>query len=129
MASNFKIFRHVNGDSLHINLRGDFDGSSAYELIRALKKSFAAAHRIFVNTSELKRIYPFGCGVFQGKLGLPKNQMGSLIFTGENAALIAPAGSRVKLDAHTPKARVVTSIKNPNIKFNRRDINQDAVSG
>lgn len=96
MASNFKMFRHVNGDSLHINLRGDFDGSSAYELISALKKSFAAAHRVFVHTAELKRVYPFGCGVLQDKLGLPKEQMGALIFTGENAARIAPAGSRVK---------------------------------
>lgn len=101
MASNFRMLRHVNGDSLHINLRGDFDGSSAYELISALKRAFAAAHRVFVHTAGLKRIYPFGCGVFQGKLGLPKNQVGALIFTGENAALIAPAGSRVKLDAHT----------------------------
>ena len=37
MASNFKIFIHRNDDNLHLRLMGDFDGSSAFELINALK--------------------------------------------------------------------------------------------
>ena len=37
MASNFHLFQIPNGDSLHIYMRGDFDGTSAHELINALK--------------------------------------------------------------------------------------------
>ena len=39
MASNFRLFLHETGDSLHLKLYGDFDGSSAHELINALKKN------------------------------------------------------------------------------------------
>jgi hypothetical protein len=37
MASNFRIYCHQNKDNLHLKLMGDFDGSSAYELINTLK--------------------------------------------------------------------------------------------
>jgi len=38
MALNFKIICHKNSENLHLKLMGDFDGSSAYELINTLKK-------------------------------------------------------------------------------------------
>ncbi len=38
MASNFRIFLHETRDSLHLKLDGDFDGSSAHELLNTLKK-------------------------------------------------------------------------------------------
>ena len=36
MASNFQIFSFKTNDSLHLKLTGDFDGSSAHELINTL---------------------------------------------------------------------------------------------
>ena len=36
MASNFQIFSYKTKDSLHLKLAGDFDGSSAHELINKL---------------------------------------------------------------------------------------------
>ena len=36
MASNFQIYSFKTRDSLHLKLAGDFDGSSAYELINTL---------------------------------------------------------------------------------------------
>jgi len=36
VASNFQIYSFKTRDSLHLKLTGDFDGSSAYELINTL---------------------------------------------------------------------------------------------
>ena len=38
MASNFSIFFHRNSDNLYLKLMGDFDGSSAHQLINILKE-------------------------------------------------------------------------------------------
>ena len=46
MASNFQIYRHRTRDSLHLKLEGDFDGSSAHELINALKEDGAGFYQV-----------------------------------------------------------------------------------
>jgi hypothetical protein len=38
MSSNFKILYYLNSNDLHLKLVGDFDGSSALELVNALKE-------------------------------------------------------------------------------------------
>jgi hypothetical protein len=48
MASNFRISTHRNSESLHLKLVGDFDGSSAFELINVLKKNWNGAYRVFI---------------------------------------------------------------------------------
>jgi hypothetical protein len=40
MATNFKISSHRTESKLHLNLAGDFDGSSAFELLNMLKDNF-----------------------------------------------------------------------------------------
>ncbi len=35
MAANFRIAIHRNDDNLHLQVIGDFDGSSAWELINS----------------------------------------------------------------------------------------------
>jgi len=50
MASNFRIYCHQTRDSLHIKLTGDFDGSSAYELINSLKEYRGIARSFFILT-------------------------------------------------------------------------------
>jgi hypothetical protein len=37
MAMNFKIFQLKSRNSVHLSLDGDFDGTSAHELINTLK--------------------------------------------------------------------------------------------
>ena len=64
MARNFKIFMHQAIDELHIGLKGDFDGSSALELIHMLKQNVNRYGRILIDTHNLKKIYPFGRDVF-----------------------------------------------------------------
>ena len=84
MASNFRIFLHETRDSLHLKLDGDFDGSSAHELFNTLKKHGVDFHQVFIDTNDLKTIYPFGRDVFQKKLSSLNKQLRNLIFIGEN---------------------------------------------
>jgi len=84
MASNFRIFLHETRDSLHLKLDGDFDGSSAHELFNTLKKHGVGFYQVFIDTNDLKTIYPFGIDVFQKKLSSFNKQFGNLIFIGEN---------------------------------------------
>lgn len=96
MATNFKILVHRNSDNLHLKLLGDFDGSSAHQLVNALKKNCVGACSVFIHTSGLKNIYPFGQDIFQNNLHSLNHQFfGSLIFTGEDAIKIAPINSRI----------------------------------
>ena len=90
MASNFRIAILRNADSVNLKLVGDFDGTSACELLNALKDNCDGVLRVFVNTSGLKDVYPFGVDTFQNSLYLLKDRPFRLVFTGENASSIAP---------------------------------------
>ena len=89
MASNFRIYRHRTGKNLHLKLDGDFDGSSAHELINALTEYRRSFNQIFIDTNDLKTIYPFGRNVFQKNLGRFNKKWNRLIFIGENEHNIA----------------------------------------
>jgi len=93
MASNFKISVHRNSDSLHLKLLGDFDGSSAWELLNVLKKSANGSCKVFIHTNSLKNIYPFGRDTFQQNLRDLKDRTDRILFTGEKASQIAPEKS------------------------------------
>jgi hypothetical protein len=84
MASNFKIHSFKTSDSLHLKLSGDFDGSSAHELINTLADYGKGFYEIFINTNDLKIIYPFGRQVFQKRLRDLKKQFNNITFVGGN---------------------------------------------
>ncbi|MEJ2658888.1 MAG: hypothetical protein P8012_17160 [Desulfobacterales bacterium] len=84
MASNFQIYSFKTRDSLHIKLTGDFDGSSAYELINTLTDNDKGYYQIFIDTSDLKTIHPFGREVLGKKLGSINKQSNNLILIGKN---------------------------------------------
>ena len=88
MAPNFKIYCHQNSDNLHLKLMGDFDGTSAYELIHVLEKYHGNTGRVFIHTCALSSVHPFGLDVFQ-KNGSIKKLSQSLTFTGEYGDAIA----------------------------------------
>jgi len=91
MASNFKISVYKNSDSLHLRLIGDFDGSSACELINLLKeKGCNGVSRVIIHTSCLKNIHPFGRDTFQHNLSGVKGRSFRMLFAGENAGQLAP---------------------------------------
>lgn len=90
MATNFHMFSYENKDGLHLKLEGDFDGASACELLETLKKHESCLYQIFIDTNNLKNIYPFGKEVFQKKLSTFKQQSSHLVFIGENGRKISP---------------------------------------
>lgn len=90
MASNFGIFVHRNSDSLHLKLMGDFDGSSALELLDEMKKINNRVQKIFIHTSCLKSIHPLGRDTFRENLAMLNLQPVQVFFTGESAGDISP---------------------------------------
>lgn len=90
MASKFKISSHQNGDNLHLMLIGDFDGSSAWELINVLKKITNDVFKVIIHTNSLKCIYSFDRDTFRRNLSDMNSRSFNLLFTGENASEIAP---------------------------------------
>ena len=92
MASNFRIYCHQNRDNLHLKLMGDFDGSSAYELINTLKKYKDIAGKVFIDTCFLSSVHSFGLDVFQKNYTI-KKLSGILTFTGNFGNRMAPHGS------------------------------------
>jgi len=59
MASNFEIAIEKKSDGFVLKLEGDFDATSAYELIYAIKKLSDKTVRISIYTSGVKNIYPY----------------------------------------------------------------------
>jgi len=87
MASNFKIYILKTRESLHLRLTGDFDGSSAYELINTLTEHSKGFFEIFIYTSELKNIHPYGREVLQKRLNGLKKHFNGIKFFGINEAI------------------------------------------
>ncbi|MEA1948975.1 MAG: peptidylprolyl isomerase [Thermodesulfobacteriota bacterium] len=92
MASNFRIYCHQNRENLHLKLMGDFDGTSAYELINILKKYRGIAGRVFIHTCFLSSVHSFGLDVFQKNCAIKKLSR-ILTFTGKYGNKLAPHGS------------------------------------
>jgi anti-anti-sigma regulatory factor len=90
MASNFRITTSRCKSDVHLRLSGDFDGTSAFELIYALKERCAGTTKAFIHTDGLKRIHTFGKDVLCNNLSLLNGQDIHLAFCGRNAAELAP---------------------------------------
>ncbi len=82
MAKNFKISVRRNSEDLHLKLVGDFDGISAYELLSVLKRNSNPNSKVFIHTSALREVHPFGVNVFHKNLSVLKGKSIQLIFTG-----------------------------------------------
>jgi len=93
MTSNFKISVHRNDDNLYLKLAGNFDGTSAHQLIETLKRNRRGITRVFIHTSSLKQIIPFGRDVFHKSFDAMSGKHISLLFTGDSAVQLAPEGS------------------------------------
>lgn len=83
MANNFHMVTLKTNESLHIKLTGDFDGSSASELINTLAENKQNCYQIFINTMELNRIHPFGQEVLERRLSEIGTKGPGLIFIGK----------------------------------------------
>ena len=90
MAQNFKIRIHRKIDNLSIRLTGDFDGSSAWELINTIRENLNNLKFIQIDISKLKKVYPFGREVFKYNLLSVKDRRIRIQFSAPNALRIAP---------------------------------------
>jgi anti-anti-sigma regulatory factor len=90
MATNFKINISRNGDTLYLNLRGDFDGSSAWELLNDMNDKGNNMRRIFIDTNGLKHVHPFGQAIFEKQLPAVKRYKRTIILVGKHAKSIDP---------------------------------------
>ena len=95
MASNFRIFIDKICDCVSLKLAGDFDGTSAYELIYAIKKLPEDTVKISIHTNGLKNTYPFGLDVFHKFMCSLNGQSTKIVFTGNNASQLSPGNSRL----------------------------------
>ena len=84
MASNFKLFLNKNKDSIQMKMCGDFDGTSAYELIAAIKSQVSKSNHLYIHTGELNTIYSFGREVFHNNFRLAKKQQDKIEFVGKH---------------------------------------------
>ena len=64
MASNFSMIIDKKWSGLGLKLTGEFDGSTAYEMIDVLRKCFDDILKIFIHTNRLKNLFPFGRDLF-----------------------------------------------------------------
>jgi hypothetical protein len=92
MALNFKIItQKQNRDSIVIHLSGDFDGTSAWELIHTLNDYSGRYDLIEVSTHGLKELVPFGCSTLEKNAGPLKKTSSRYVVTGPKAPLLSNA--------------------------------------
>ena len=84
MASNFHITSYKFEDSLYLRLNGDFDESSADELINTITKNGTGSMDIFIDTNNLKTILPFNRDVFKKNFNRIKKTLKKPIIIGVN---------------------------------------------
>ncbi len=83
MAVNFRIAsKELNNQCTALKLFGDFDGSSAWELINALDENTRETGQIAINTDGLRAIHAFGLDVFLPILSKLKKTRANIQVTG-----------------------------------------------
>lgn len=95
MATNFRIVIHRNSDNLHLKLAGNFDGSSACELIHTMASKSSKNGKIFVHTANLSSIHPFGKALFKERARGYLKRANNITFTGKLGSQLAIPGSNV----------------------------------
>jgi hypothetical protein len=100
MAINFKIFQLKNRNSVHLTLDGDFDGTSAHELVNTLKSYGPDVEQVFINTNGLKSVHPFGQVVLHRNLSGLCGRSTNLVFIGDHGRRL----SRPWIESSPPQA-------------------------
>ena len=84
MSEKFELFGYRTNDILHLKLLGEFDGSSACELVKKIKEDGPGTSKIIVDTTEVRSIHPFGRVVLQNRLGQVSRKLIGLTFKGKH---------------------------------------------
>lgn len=84
MAQHFRLAVHHSGECLRVTPMGEFDGSSAFELLNSLKQTAAGTQRICVQTDKLTVVHLFGLETFQRNLFRLKGIRDRIDFSGKH---------------------------------------------
>lgn len=84
MSSKFQIVESVKNNALHLQILGKFDGSAACDLIKRLEDRRSTASRVYVDTTRLQSVHPFGKTVFENRIGRLSRTTPGLSFIGKN---------------------------------------------
>ena len=102
MKNSFHMTVYKHNHDLHIRPVGDFNGSSALELLNLLHDQYDGKGRVFIDTARLCEVCPFGTKTFQCRLDRCRIPVHRLCFQGEKGSAIAPDGSVIlKKPDHT----------------------------
>jgi len=83
MAKNFRVRTKASSNQfLAFYLFGDFDGSSACELINVLDESAKESFKVAINTDGLTTINAFGLNVFLSRMSMLNNTRTDIEMTG-----------------------------------------------
>jgi hypothetical protein len=85
MARNFQITYYRYEDGIHLKLYGDFDGSSAHELLNLLKVKSDDTLKTYIHTDGIKHLHPFGISTFSKGLKIINGCADRIVFTGKEA--------------------------------------------
>ena len=84
MANNFKFLSNSVREIIRLKLYGDFDGSSACELINFLKNYRSGSTQISIDTNGLNTLHPFGMDVFRRNLSTLDIKKNNIAITGKH---------------------------------------------
>jgi hypothetical protein len=90
MASNFKVSVSRTAWAVVLCPTGDFDGTSAFELLHLMNKSCSSMTKAVIQTDGLKAIYAFGRDIFWKNLHLLNADSISLEFVGTQSRKLRP---------------------------------------
>ncbi|MBP7867810.1 MAG: hypothetical protein KA419_17915 [Acidobacteria bacterium] len=90
MAANFRILARQDHGEVCVSLAGDFDGSSACELVNFLQDTAPGHPHLTVDTRGLGVVHPFGVQVFQNRRGMLNPSAPRIALTGRHAETLWP---------------------------------------
>lgn len=99
MGANFQVgFQKKNGN-LYIAPKGDFDGSSAWELANLIQDHYDGSGQVVIDTQRLRNLCPFGCSTFKCRMRIGRVPANRLLIKGALGDAIAPDGCKVQVGA------------------------------
>lgn len=95
MENNFTMETYKQDKDLHIDMKGTFDGASAFALIQEIENGiYDKDNSIYVETRDISKVYSFGRSILASNI--PKTCRKSVYFSGAMADQIAPKGCVIK---------------------------------
>jgi len=85
MGSYFRVSVRRKKKNMHLKLIGDFDGSSAYQLVDTLKECCTKSDHVIIDTNSLREIHPFGLNILSYHMLTLKGPLSNITFVGQHA--------------------------------------------